>query len=124
LYGGLITLLITLGLFLFSEQIVYVILGEEFKQSIILIKILSVTLFLSFISTVIGVQILMPLNLNSLLIRSLFFPILAHLVISPFVIIKYQSVGLSVLIVITTASILIYRIVSLKFYERNKIKDW
>ncbi len=122
IFGGTSTFLITLIMVFFSEGIVSLLFGKGFEGAVILVEILSLTVFLGFLSTVIGLQVFMPLNLNRMLIKTLFIPIAFHLLISPFVIIWYQAVGLAVMIVFTTTLILLYRIVEVKKIFQDSLR--
>ena len=64
-YQSLISLTISLVLYLFAEEIVLLILGNKYPASIPVLKILSVLPLLSSFTTIFTVNILIPLNLKN-----------------------------------------------------------
>jgi PST family polysaccharide transporter len=64
-YQSLISLVISLVLYLFARKIVLFILGNEYPASIPVLKILSVLPLLSSFTTIFTVNILIPLNLKN-----------------------------------------------------------
>jgi PST family polysaccharide transporter len=69
-YQSLISLVISLVLYLFAGKIVLLILGNEYPASIPVLKILSVLPLLSSFTTIFTVNILIPLNLKNDFMRT------------------------------------------------------
>lgn len=59
---GSVMLAVSLLLFLFAEPVVYWLLGEQYRESVLLIKIMSFLPFLTTISAILGVQIMLNLG--------------------------------------------------------------
>jgi PST family polysaccharide transporter len=64
-YQSMISLFISLVLFMFAEAIVNLILGNQFPESILVLKILSILPFLSSFTTIFAVNTLIPLDLKN-----------------------------------------------------------
>jgi PST family polysaccharide transporter len=64
-YQTIISFLISLILYLFAEQIVEIVLGNKYPQSIPVLKILSLLPLLSSFTTIFSVNILLPMNLKN-----------------------------------------------------------
>jgi len=58
--------LIFLVVFIFSEQIVYIALGDQYEDSVELLRIMAIAPLLSALNNILGVQIMIPFNLQKL----------------------------------------------------------
>ncbi len=63
-YSSIFYFLLFLFIFMFAEHIVLIVLGEQFKDSAELLRIMAIVPFLSMLSNIIGVQVMIPFNLH------------------------------------------------------------
>ena len=100
-------LLIFLVIFFNAEILVKIILGGEYQNSVIILKILSVIPFLYSISNFLGVQILLPLNYSKKYASIMFFALIVH-TSSALILANYlQSIGSSIAIIIAELFIIV-----------------
>lgn len=62
LIQGGVTLLISIFTFIFAPQIILILMGSEFEEAIIVLRILSPIPFLTALSNVFGIQLMLPLG--------------------------------------------------------------
>ncbi len=100
---GLIILTSSLVIFLFAETITTIILGGQFYQSILIIKILAFCPFIIFINNILGTQIMIPFNLLSDRTKVLAASGLLNLVLLLILVPIYQHIGAAVSLITTEA---------------------
>ncbi len=100
---GLIILTSCLVIFLFAETITTIILGGQFYQSILIIKILAFCPFIIFINNILGTQIMIPFNLLSDRTKVLAASGLLNLVLLLILVPIYQHIGAAVSLITTEA---------------------
>jgi PST family polysaccharide transporter len=93
--------LISLILFIFSPQLVELLLGEKFAASVELLKIISALPLLISLSNVFGIQIMLPLGYDRAFNRIISFAALLHIVLLMVIVPKYFAIGTSIAVVVT-----------------------
>jgi len=112
-------LLLSLGLFLLTDKIALLILGPEFINSILIIKILAFVPFIVFLSNVFGIQTLLTFNFKKEFSRILVITSIMSIFLSIILVNLYQEVGIALNVLITESIITIWMFIELK---RKKIK--
>ena len=117
--GVLIGLLISVFLFTFASTISHLILGNEYQQSIVVLKIIAWLPLIIIVSNVLGIQTMIPLNRDKSFSLILFFAAVINIIISLIIVPKYFEIGTSISVLITeffvSTAFLIY-------VKKNKIK--
>jgi PST family polysaccharide transporter len=105
---------ISIILFLFAEPIVDIILGNKYKSSVLVLKIIAWLPFMLFMSNVIGFQTMIPLNKQKSFSLILFFAAMINLVLSFILVPMYTKIGTAVSVLITETFVTIVMLVYLK----------
>ena len=98
---GTLTFLASLTLFVFSKQIVLVVLGADYLQSVILLKIISFLPIIIFFSNVAGIQTMLNMGFkkefaNIIMIAGIFNIFLSFIIIP-----IYLNVGTAIMVMLT-----------------------
>jgi PST family polysaccharide transporter len=124
-YISLFTALVSIFIFVFADLLANVILGDAYKESIILLRIMSLLPFLIGLSNMFGVQTMVNFNrkkaFSNILIAGSFFNLILSLILVP----KYQYIGsaisvLCVEIFITITMFCYLQCNGLKIIGKNK----
>lgn len=113
--GGMISLVV----FVFSELLVKIILGNEYESSVIILRIIAWLPLIVILSNVLGIQTMIPLNKHKAFSMILFFAALINLIISFTIVPIYFEIGTSISLLVTEM------FVTVSFYlfiRLNKIK--
>ena len=110
--------IISITLFLFAEPIVYIVLGKEYQSSIPVLKIIAWLPLVIFVSNVIGIQTMLPLNKQKSFALTLFFAAMINLTLSFIIVPLYFEIGTSISVLITEIFVTIAFFV---FVKKNKI---
>ncbi len=105
-------LIIFLIIFWNAENLVKIILGNGYENSIIILKTLSVIPFLYSISNFLGVQILLPLNYSKKYAAIMFFTLIVHTSFALILANYFQAVGSAVAIVVAEMFTIILLLIS------------
>jgi len=92
---------ISLLVFIFSPQLVELLLGEKFAASGELLRIISALPLLISLSNVFGIQIMLPLGYDKSFNRVITLSALLHIILLLVLVPKYFAVGTSIAVVIT-----------------------
>jgi len=116
-------LVVSLGLFVFAGLIIRIVLGSQYGPSVLLFRILSFVFFFVALSTVWGVQTLLPLNKKkeftfALTGGSVLF-VLLSLVLLPWL----KTVGMAMSLVTTEASVALFMFFALRDFLFSKEKE-
>lgn len=114
-----IGVLISLVVFVFSELLVKIILGNEYESSVIILRIIAWLPLIVILSNVLGIQTMIPLNKHKAFSMILFFAALINLIISFIIVPIYFEIGTSISLLVTEM------FVTVSFYlfiRLNKIK--
>ncbi|MFL9786818.1 flippase [Vibrio cyclitrophicus] len=107
----LLSLLATLPLIVFSSEIIELIVGKGYEDSVLVLKILSATIPLSVVNNILGVQTLLPLGYKKNFLNIVMFGAVLNIVIMPVLCYYLNAAGaaLSVLMTEITMMILLIR---------------
>lgn len=97
----MIGIIISSSLFLFAEPIVRIVLGNEYSQSVIVLRIIAWLPLIIFLSNVFGIQTMLPLNYQKRFSQILFLAALINLMISFSIVPSYFEIGTSVSMLVT-----------------------
>ncbi|MEM5811088.1 MAG: oligosaccharide flippase family protein, partial [Candidatus Aenigmatarchaeota archaeon] len=109
---GLLTLVISSTIFVFADSIVKIILGDQYFESIKVLRIFALLPFVIGLSNVFGIQTMLPLNyknaFSNILISASLINICMALILTPL----YKHIGMSISVLFTetfvTLSMFIY----------------
>jgi len=110
--------IISISLFLFAEPLINFILGKDYQSSIIILKIIAWLPLGIFLSNVLGIQTMLPLNKQKSFAIILFFAAIINLTLSFIFVPHYFEIGTSMSALLTEVYITIAFFVYIK---RNKI---
>lgn len=115
---GTFTFVLSALLFVFAEQIVYLVLGQAYSPSILILKIISFLPFIIFLSNVAGIQTMLNLGYKrefaKIITAAGIFNIIGSFLVVPY----YLSTGTAVMLLITE---LLVTIMMLMFLKQKKI---
>ncbi|MCW9065594.1 MAG: hypothetical protein OQJ78_04800, partial [Ignavibacteriaceae bacterium] len=111
--------IISITVFLLAEPIVNIVLGKEYQTSIPVLRIIAWLPMVIFISNVLGIQTMLPLNKKKSFSIILFFAAMINLTLSFIIVPMYFEIGTSISVLMTEI------FVSLAFFvfvKKNKIQ--
>ena len=111
-------IIISVMIFLFAAPIVDLLLGSDYKQSILVLKIIAWLPLIIFLSNVLGIQTMLPLNKVKSFSLILFFAAMINLAISFILVPKYFEVGTSIALLSTE---LFVTLAFFTFIKKNRI---
>lgn len=121
--GGF-SLLISILCFFFAEQIILLVVGADFHQSVSVLRIISFLPFIIYLSNLFGIQTMLNLKYNKEFTSIISFAAFINLVLSFLLIPYWKEIGsaISVLIteIIVTVSIIMF-LSKKKFFNVNEI---
>jgi len=98
---GSFSLIISLLLFVFSEQIILLVLGEKYISSIIILKIISFLPIIIFLSNVAGVQTMLNLGYKKKFANIILIAGIFNIVLSFIIVPYYFEIGTAIAVLIT-----------------------
>jgi polysaccharide transporter, PST family len=107
------SLLMSLSLFIFAPQISRIILGENFTESIIVIKILSLYPFLSIMSNIFSIQIMLNFGMQKLFSRIVILASLINIALSFVLVMPLERIGVSISLLVTEVVMMSFSLFSL-----------
>lgn len=128
LMGGF-SLILSIGIFIFADLIVNIILGNQFHESIIVLRILAFLPFIIGLSNVFGIQTMLTFNMKEafsrILISGGIINILLALLLVPF----FKHIGTAVSVLITEIFVTTYmflflsskKLISYKFILKGEM---
>lgn len=111
--------IISLVIFIFAVPIVNIILGKQYQQSIIILKILAFLPFIVFLTNMLGAQLLLPFDIKKLFTLSIIIPSISHILLLFLIAPSHKEIGVAGLVIFTESAILIYRISGLYLFHRE-----
>jgi PST family polysaccharide transporter len=111
--------IISIILFLFAEPIVNIVLGKEYQNSIPVLRILAWLPLVIFLSNVLGIQTIIPLNKQKSFSIILFFAAMINLTLSFIIVPMYFELGTSISVLMTEIFVTVAFFV---FVKKNKIQ--
>jgi len=106
---------ISLILFIFSPQLVELLLGEKFVKSGELLRIISFVPFLVSLSNVFGIQTMLPLGFDKAFYKIISVAAFIHIILLLTLIPEYFAIGTAVSVIITEFLVTILMFVFLKY---------
>jgi O-antigen/teichoic acid export membrane protein len=99
-----------IGLVLFADDIVMLMLGNDFFPSIITLKILAILIPILSVGNLFGTQILMVLNKEKKLMESVIFGSIINIVLNSVLILRFQQNGAALASVIAELIVMLIQI--------------
>jgi len=93
--------IVSLLLFILAEVIVKIILGPQYLESIVILRILSILPLLLSFSNIFGIQTMFAFNLKKLFSRILFISALFNITLVFILALLFQHLGVSLAIILT-----------------------
>jgi PST family polysaccharide transporter len=110
---------ISILLFLFAEPIVNILLGHEYQSSVLVLKIIAWLPFVIFLSNVLGIQTMLPLNKQKSFALILFFAAMINLTSSFILVPQYSKIGTAISVLLTETFV---TVAFFAFVKKSKIK--
>lgn len=121
--GGF-SFLISLLTFLFAEQIIHLVVGVAFKQSVSVLRIISFLPFIIYLSNLFGIQTMLNLKFNKEFTSIISFAAIINLILS-FMLIPYlKEIGSAISVMVTelfVTTLIIIFLLKKKFFNLNEI---
>ncbi|MCS7228073.1 MAG: flippase, partial [Endomicrobia bacterium] len=122
---SLFTFIVSVIIFIFADLIIKIILGNQYLESVIVLRILAFFPFIIGLSNVFGIQTMLPLNYKNAFSNILIFASIINICIALIMVPLYKHVGISISVVITeifvTLTMFIYlQKKGIKIISRNK----
>ena len=114
-----IAIIISITLFLLAEPIVNIVLGKEYQTSIPVLRIIAWLPLVIFLSNVLGIQTILPLNKQKSFSIILFFAAMINLTLSFIIVPMYFEIGTSISVLMTEVFVTVAFFV---FLKKNKIQ--
>lgn len=111
--------IISITLFLFAESLVHIILGKGYEPSILVLRIIAWLPLVIFLSNVLGIQTMLPMNKQKSFSIILFFAAMINLILSFILVPNYFEIGTAISVLATEIFV---TMVFFVFIKKNKIK--
>ena len=111
--------IISIVLFLFAEPLVNFVLGRDYQSSILVLRIIAWLPLVIFLSNVLGVQTMLPLNKQKSFAIILFFAAILNLTLSFILVPIYFEIGTAISVLSTEIFV---TIAFYSFIRFNKVK--
>lgn len=121
IYLGLTMLIVSTFIFLSSESIVYTFLGEEYRNSIILLRIMSILPFVLALANVFGILTMINFGYKKQLSRIYIITSCISIITTIILVPLYREVGTAINVVVIE-SLATYLMI--KFLSKNGINLW
>ena len=110
--------IISFMLFLFAEPLVNIILGHDYKPAIFVLRIIAWLPLVIFLSNVLGIQTMLPMNKHKSFAIILFFAAMLNLALSFIFVPKYFEIGTAMSVLVTEIFVTLALFL---FIKKNKI---
>lgn len=112
IYVSLFTSFISVLIFIFADKIIFLIIGEEYYESINVLKILAIHPFVISLSNILGIQTMVPLGKTRAFRNILILASVINILLSLFLVPVYKHIGSAISVTIVeffvTFSMFIY----------------
>lgn len=98
---GILSFLISLLCFIFAEELVLILLGKEYLQSIIILRIISFLPFIIYLSNLFGIQTMLNFSYNKQFTIIISIAAIISLTLSLLLVPKYFEIGTAITSLIT-----------------------
>lgn len=109
---GIFMFLICLSVFLFSKKIVFVLLGDQYQNSVLILRIMAFLPFVIALSNIFGIQVMLNLDLKKQFSRILIFAAIIGLSVALLLVPPFKGVGTAIGLLIVeffvTAAMFLY----------------
>lgn len=105
---------ISLILFYFADPIVNIVLGKQYHNSILLLKIMAFLPFLITLSNLTGVQVMLNLGYKRLFSKILLSAAILGMIMNIILVPKYQSVGSALVVLFIETYVTVVMFISIK----------
>jgi PST family polysaccharide transporter len=112
----IVGIIISITLFLLAEPLVNIFLGQDYRQSVLVLRIIAWLPLGIFLSNVLGIQTMLPLNKQRSFAIILFFAAMLNLALSFIFVPKYFELGTAISVLATET------LVTLSFFIFVKMK--
>ena len=113
-----IALPVVLFFILFAEQTILVLVGEQYTDAILPLKIVMLAIVFVGITNILGVQILIPLKKETALFTSVIIAAFVDIVLNLWLIPKFASVGAAIAVVCAEFAVLCVQVYMVRAYLR------
>ncbi|MBP9121118.1 MAG: flippase [Ignavibacterium sp.] len=110
--------IISITLFLFAEPLVNIVLGKDYEPSVLVLRIIAWLPLVIFLSNVLGIQTMLPMNKHKSFAIILFFAAMINLILSFILVPKYYEIGTAISVLVTEIFVTMAFFV---FIKKNKI---
>ncbi|MBK7498367.1 MAG: flippase [Ignavibacteriales bacterium] len=110
--------IISITLFLFAEPLVNIVLGKDYEPSVLVLRIIAWLPLVIFLSNVLGIQTMLPMNKHKSFAIILFFAAMINLILSFILVPKYYEIGTAISVLVTEIFVTMAFFV---FVKKNKI---
>ena len=110
--------IISITLFLFAEPLVNIVLGKDYEPSVLVLRIIAWLPLVIFLSNVLGIQTMLPMNKHKSFAIILFFAAMINLILSFILVPKYYEIGTAISVLATEIFVTMAFFV---FIKKNKI---
>lgn len=114
-------LLISSLVVLFAEPLVYVVLGENYQASVLLVKLLAITPVVVLLSSLLGVQLMLPLKLSKAYSRIYVTAALISVLLALVLVNLYAELGTVLTIIFTETLVMLLMALSVWRYRRREL---
>lgn len=115
----IVGIIISITLFLLAEPLVNFVLGKNYIQSVLVLKIIAWLPLVIFLSNVLGIQTMLPLNKHKSFAVILFFAAMINLTLSFILVPKYFEIGTAISVLTTETFVTLSFFI---FVKMNKIR--
>jgi PST family polysaccharide transporter len=118
-WGAIVSFFFSLLIFIFSPLIVKLLLGNNYQESVTMLRIFSFLPFIIFLTNMFGAQLLLPFNIKKIFTSSVLIPAVLHVILLLFITPRFKEIGVSIVVVFTECMVLGWRIVGLYLFHKN-----
>jgi len=111
---SVVTLILSVGLFVGAPQITRIILGEQFVASVAVVRILSFLPFIVGLSNILGVQIMVNFGLKRALTRILGVAVLIDILLAFILVVPLHHIGVSIALLVAEVFVTVAMYVALR----------
>ncbi len=118
-FQALTGIVISVLIFIFAEQIVYLILGDNYMESVLILRIICWLPFIIYISNIYGIQTMLPLGFDRHFFLIVALAAIINLSIAFLLVPFYQAIGTSIAVLVTEIFVTISMIL---FLYKKQVK--
>ena len=115
IYIGIFTFLVSAFIFIFSGSIIHILLGDQYSNSIVLLRIMAPLPFMIALSNIFGVQTMLSFGKKQAFSRILLIGSVLNLILSMILVPMFEQVGSAISVTIVE----IFITIAMTFYVRK-----